>query len=65
MKPNRTYLLQPPEKHVSIESHLARGRQLHSAAIFNLCAIVLKRIQLPRSIREKQTKQPQPCLGQS
>ncbi len=47
----------------SLESHLERGRQLHSAAVYTFCAILLKRIQLPRPTREKPTKQAQPCLA--
>jgi hypothetical protein len=63
MKPNTLDQRENSKEQGSLESHLERGRQLHSAAVYTFCALLLKRIQLPKPTREKQAKQSQPCLA--
>jgi hypothetical protein len=63
MKPNTLDRRKTSKEQGSLESHLERGRQLHSAAVYAFCALLFKRIQLLRPTREKQAKQPQPCLA--
>jgi hypothetical protein len=63
MKPNTLDQRKTSKEQASLESHLERGRQMHSAAVYAFCALLFKRLQLPRPTREKQTKQTQPCLA--
>jgi hypothetical protein len=61
MKPNTLDQRQTSKEHGSLESHLERGRQLHSAAVYAFCALLFKRIQLLRPTPGK-TDQATPAL---